>query len=349
MTFDRRAALAALMLAFVAAAGHAQSFPTKPITIVVPFAPGGVADVVARAVAQRLSTQMGKPVVVENKAGAGGAIATDFVARATPDGHTLLIVTDSHTIAPALGAKLNSDPIKDFAPVSLFALGSHVIVAHPSLPASTVKELIEYTKQHPGEPYASTGNGSAQHLGMEQFKSMAGIDLRHVPYKGGGQAITDLLGGQVKVGVIGLGPVLQHVKSGKLKAVAVTGEKRSSVLPNVPTVMESGLPGFSTLQWFGFVAPAGTPAEVIKVLHAELLKASQDATVIERLTAVDDLGTYGDLWREQESKLAAVRNRRRADLMNEIVALSHGEPASPKVPEAPEARRLGLLARIFGH
>ena len=277
---------AALVFAFWSTVTSAQSYPAKPITIVVPYAPGGVTDVLSRIFAQKLSEQMGKQVTVENKPGAGGNIGTDFVARSAPDGYTIVMMIDTNTIAPALYAKLNSDPIKDFAPITLVAIGAHIIVAHPSFPGNTVKDLIDYVKQHPGEPYASSGNGTAQHLGMELFKMMTGVNLQHVPYKGGGQAIIDLVGGQVKVAILGIAPVLAFVKAGKLKAIAVTGEKRSSTLPNVPTVMESGVPGFSTLQWFGALAPAGTPAPIIARLHAEFLKAAQDPGVVEKLAAI---------------------------------------------------------------
>lgn len=283
-----RVAGVAFFLALASPVMRAQpvSFPAKPITIIVPYAPGGVTDSISRIFAQKLSEQFGKPVAVENKAGAGGNIGTDFVARAAADGYTIVMMIDTNTIAPALYAKLNSDPIKDFAPISLLAVGTHIIVAHPSFPPNNVKELIDYLKQNPGEPYASSGNGTAQHLGMELFKMMTGTNLQHVPYKGGGQAINDVVGGQVKVAILGLAPVLQFIKAGKLKAIAVTGEKRTAVLPNVPTVMESGVPGFSTLQWFGALAPAGTPAPVIARLHAEFLAAAQDPVVIEKLAAI---------------------------------------------------------------
>ncbi len=285
MTAIHRIVAAAIVLVLCPLQSQAQPYPARAITIVVPFAPGGVTDVVSRLFAQKLTGQMGQSVVVENKPGAGGTIGTDFVARAAPDGYTIVMMIDSNTIAPALYPKIKSDPIKDFSPITMLAIGAHIIVAHPSFPGNTLKELLDFAKQHPGEPYASSGSGTAQHLGMELIKVTAGVDLRHVPYKGGGQAINDVVGGQVKVGVLGLAPVLPFIRSGGLKAIAVTGEKRSPVLPNVPTVAES-LPGFATLQWFGALAPAGTPAPIIGRLHTEFVKAAQDPAVIEKLTAV---------------------------------------------------------------
>lgn len=287
MRLFRVLAVAACTLLVVNAAPVlAQTYPTKPITIIVGFAPGGVTDVISRLFAQKLSEQLGQTVVVENKPGSGGNIATDFVARAAPDGYTLQMWLDSNTIAPALYKKLNHDPLKDFTHISLLAVGSHVIVAHPSFGPNNMKELIEYVKANPGLPYASSGNGTAQHLGGEQLKMLTGINMTHIPYKGGGQAINDVVGGQVKVAVLGLAPVLPHIKAGKLKALAITGDKRSDALPGVPTVVESGVPGFTTLQWFGVVAPAGTPAPVIARLHSEFAKAAKDPMIIERLNAV---------------------------------------------------------------
>lgn len=281
------ARLFALSLALAAGAGaaSAQPYPSKAVTIVVPYAPGGVTDVVARLFAQKLSVKMGQPFIVENKAGAGGTIGTDYVSRAQPNGYTLVMMIDTNTIAPALYAKVGSDPIKDFAPITMLAIGPHIIVAHPSFAPNTIKELIDFAKQHPGEPYASSGNGTAQNLGMEALKLKAGIDLRHVPYKGGGQAINDVVGGQVKVAILGLAPVLPFLKSGQLKAIAVTGEKRSAILPNVPTVAET-VPGFATLQWFAVLAPAGTPADIVERLHKEFVQVARDPEVEQRLAGV---------------------------------------------------------------
>ena len=262
-----------------------QAYPSRPVTIVVPYQPGGVTDVVARLYAQKLTARLGTQFNVENKAGGSGMIGTDFIGRSAPNGYTLGIFLDSNTIAPALVAKMGTDPIKDFTPVTMLAAGAHIVVAHPSFAPNTVKELIDYAKGKPGEPYASSGQGTAQHLGMEMIKLKAGINLSHVPYKGGGQAITDVVGGQVKVAVLGLAPVLPFLRSGQLKALAVTGEKRTSLLPNVPTVSET-LPGVTTLQWFAVVGPAGLPQDVVQKLFREFIAVSQDPEVEQKLASV---------------------------------------------------------------
>ena len=275
----------ALAAASLLPAAAQQPYPNRPVTIVVTFAPGGVTDVIARLYAQKLSARLGTQFNVENKIGAGGTIGTDYIARSAPDGYTLGVFLDSNTIAPALFPKLNSDPIKDFSPISMLAVGQHIIVAHPSFAPSSMKELIEYAKARPGEPYASPAQGTAQHLGMEMVKLKAGIDLTHIPYKGGGQAISDVVGGQVKLAILGLAPTLPFIKNGQLKALAVTGEKRTPTLPNVPTVSET-IPGVTTLQWFGVVTPAGTPQDIVRKLHRELLAVSQDPEVEQKLAAV---------------------------------------------------------------
>jgi len=262
-----------------------QPYPSRPVAIVVPYQPGGVTDFVARLYSQKLTARLGTPFTVENKPGGAGMIGTDFIGRSAPNGYTLGIFLDSNTIAPALLAKMGTDPIKDFTPVTMLAAGAHIVVAHPSFAPNTIKELIDYAKSKPGEPYASSGLGTAQHLGMEMIKLKAGIDLSHVPYKGGGQAITDVVGGQVKVAVLGLAPVLPFLRSGQLKALAVTGEKRTSLLPSVPTVSET-LPGVATLQWFAVVGPAGLPQDVVQKLYREFVAVSQDPDVEQKLTSV---------------------------------------------------------------
>lgn len=266
-------------------AALAQTYPTKPVTIVVPFAPGGVTDVVARLYARKLAALTGGVFNVDNKAGAGGTIGTDFVARAPKDGHVLGMAIDSHTITPSLMAKLSYDPIKDFTPIGMMAVGQHIIVAHPSFAPNNIKELIDYAKSKPGEPYASSGTGTAQHLGMEMLKLKAGINLTHVPYKGGGQAINDVVSGQVKVAILGIAPVLPFIKSGQLKVLALTGETRSALFPQVGTVQET-VPDFVTLQWFSMVAPAGIPKEVQLRLNELLARVSQDPEIRQRLSAV---------------------------------------------------------------
>ncbi|MCX7160005.1 MAG: tripartite tricarboxylate transporter substrate binding protein [Proteobacteria bacterium] len=268
-------------------AAYAQEYPTKPVRLIVPFAPGGVMDLTARSIASPLGEALGQAVVVENRPGGGGNIGTDVVAQAAPDGYTLLMAGDNNSIAPALYAKLNHDVMRDFAPISNLVTGAHIFVAPLSLPANSIRELVALAKARPGAlSYASPGNGTAQHLGGEMFKLMAGgLQITHIPYKGGGQAIGDVVGGQVSFGVLGLAPVIPHLKGGKLKALGVTGKRRVAILPDVPTLAESGVPNFETLQWYGVVAPAATPAPIIARLHAELLKAARTQAFVDRLTA----------------------------------------------------------------
>ena len=268
-------------------AAYGQGYPTKPVRLIVPFAPGGVMDLTARSIASPLGEALGQAVVVENRPGGGGNIGTDAVAQAAPDGYTLLMAGDNNSIAPALYAKLNHDVMRDFAPISNLVTGAHIFVAPLSLPANSIRELVALAKARPGAlSSASPGNGTAQHLGGEMFKLMAGgLQITHIPYKGGGQAIGDVVGGQVSFGVLGLAPVIPHLKGGKLKALGVTGKRRVAILPDVPTLAESGVPDFETLQWYGVVAPAATPAPIIAKLHAELLKAARTQAFVDRLTA----------------------------------------------------------------
>ncbi|HTO51299.1 MAG TPA: tripartite tricarboxylate transporter substrate binding protein, partial [Burkholderiales bacterium] len=280
--------VAAAIVGAVSPGAQAQDFPNRPIRMIVPFPPGGVMDVTARAVATPLQEGLGQSVIIENRPGGGGNIGTEVVARAAPDGYTLLVIGDHTTIAPAIYSHLSYDFLRDFAPITNLVTGSHVLVAHSSLAINNVQELIAEAKKHPGElSYASPGSGTAQHLGAEMLKAMAGgLQITHIPYKGGGQAITDVVGGQVKLGMLGLAPALPHIRSGKLKALGVTGAKRVAILPDVPTIAESGLPGFVTLQWYGLAAPAATPQAVIQRLYAEAVKAVQHPATVERLAAV---------------------------------------------------------------
>lgn len=276
--FALAAALPALALA--------QAFPSRAIHIVVPYAAGGAMDLTTRSLAAVMTESMGQSVVVENRTGAGGLVGTDYVARAAPDGYTLLMYADANAIAPAIYKKLNHDPVDGFAPITNTILGTHIIVGHPSVPANNLKELIALAKKSGSKlAFGSPGNGTPQHLAGELFKQQAGkLDILHVPYRGGGQLIVDLVSGQVPLGLIGLPPTLPHIKAGKLKVFAVTARKRSSSLPDVPTVEEAGLPGYETIQWFGPVAPAGTPQPVVERLFAEFVKGLKNAAVIERLS-----------------------------------------------------------------
>jgi tripartite-type tricarboxylate transporter receptor subunit TctC len=277
----------ALALVGASAPALAQAWPAKPIRLVVAYPPGGVTDVVARLVAQPLSESLGQTVLVENKPGAAGMIGSETVASAAPDGYTLLMFVDGNTILPSIMKQMPFDSLKAFAPITVLGRGAHVIVVHPSLPVRSLPELIDYAGKRPGElSYASPGLASPQSLSVEAIKSAKRIDLVHVPYKGGGQAIADVVSGTVKIGVLGMAPTLPHLKSGKLIALAVTGAQRSPLLPDVPTVGEVAVPGFETAQWQGMVAPAGTPTAVITRLHDELVRAMALPNVVERLKAI---------------------------------------------------------------
>jgi tripartite-type tricarboxylate transporter receptor subunit TctC len=267
-----------ILVVMMAGAAQAQPYPSRPIRMVVPLSPGGFADVPTRMLLPRLSAALGRPIVVENKPGAGGTIGADSVAKSAPDGHTLLAVATPHVISAHLYRNLPYDSLKDFAPIALFGSGPYALVVNPQqLPVASVRELIAAAKASPGKiDYASSGNGSAQHLVSALFNTMAGIQLNHVPYKGSGPAMQDLLGGQVPVSFAGVPNVISAVKSGKLRALAVTTPRRWSELPDVPTVAEAGVPGYEATLWLGLAAPAGTPADIISRLHAETAKALQD-------------------------------------------------------------------------
>ncbi len=289
--------LLACLLVFATQA-TAQSYPSRPVRMVIPLSPGGFADVPGRILASRLSALLGYNVFVENRAGAGGTIGADFVAKSAPDGYTLLFTGTPHVISAWVYKKLPYDPLKDFEPVALVASGPYVLVVNPQLPVKSVRELIAAAKARPGQiDYASSGNGSAQHLVSALFASMAGIQLNHVPYKGSGPAMQDLLGGQVKVSFAGIPNVLPHVKAGRLRALAVSTPQRSPDLPQVPTVAEAGVPGYQATLWLNLAAPAGTPADIVQRLYAETAKALQDAELQQSFRAA---GVEASLMSPQE-------------------------------------------------
>ena len=271
------AALFALVASCMAGGAAAQAYPSKAILMIVPLQAGTAVDSVARVLAQRMAQSLGQPIVVENVVGASGQIGTERLARAVPDGYTIGFVNDSIlTMLPSLNPRLPYDPLKDLAPVSRVAGNSFVVAVNPAFPARTLDELIAQAKARPGEiHFATGGNGSPQHMVMEMLKSAAGVNMTHVPYKGAAQAMTDVLGGQVPVLAQGLGVVSTQAKAGKLRALAVTGAARSALLPDVPTVRESGFADFEFATWFAVVAPAGTPRAIIDRLNAEIVKAAR--------------------------------------------------------------------------
>ncbi len=273
-------------IAGVAFAAHAQ-YPNKPIKMVVPFPAGGTTDIMARAMANELQKSFGQAVIVENKAGAGGNIGSDYVAKAVPDGYTLLMGTvGTHAINVTLYPKMPYDAVKDFAPVSLVAAVPNVLVAAPSFPVNSVKDLIDAAKKDPNAvTFASSGSGTSIHLSGELFKQLAGVQMTHVPYKGSSAALPDLMSGQVNVMFDNAPSVMPHIRGGKLKAIAVTSSKRSPALPNVPTIAESGLPAFEASSWFGVLAPAGTPKDIVDKLSQAIVKSLQTAEIKDRLAS----------------------------------------------------------------
>ena len=266
--------VASLCVALAAAPSGAQDFPNRPVRIIVPFSPGGAVDGPTRVLAHELTKRLGQQVVIDNRPGAGATIGAEAVAKSAPDGYTLLLASQTNAISATLYTKLSFNPIDDFAPISLIGREPGVVVVHPSLPVKTVQELIELARSKPGQiDYASSGNGSGQHLFAAQLFSLAGVTLNHVPYRGSGQATTDLIGGVVKVAVPGLAGMLPHIRSGKLRALAITGSQRSPQLPDVPTLAESGYPGYSAYVWLGLLAPKDTPSAIIDLLNREVLAA----------------------------------------------------------------------------
>jgi tripartite-type tricarboxylate transporter receptor subunit TctC len=271
-------------LCLLCAQALAQEFPSRAIRVVVPFPPGGGTDVVARTVAPKMSELLGQPIVVENRAGAGGNIGTEVVAKSPADGHTLLVASAATAINTTLAKNLTWDLLKDFAPVVLLVQNQSLLVAHPAFPAASVKDLIAMAKAKPGQiTYASYGSGSSSHLIAELFKMMAGVDLLHVPYKGAAPAVNDLLGGQVNVMFADVAAILPHVKAGKVKALGIGSAKRFEGLPEVPTVAEAGVPGFEGGGFLGLVAPAGTPRAAIEALNGAAVKTLAMPEIRERL------------------------------------------------------------------
>ena len=276
--------VAGVLLA-LAAPASAQDYPTKPVKLIVPFPPGGSNDVVGRMIALQLSDRLGQQVVVDNRGGAGGIIGTEAASKAAPDGYTLLIISIAHAVSPWL-YKLQYDPIKSFVPVSILASGPNVLVVHPSLGVHSVTELIALAKEKPGQlNYASAGIGSFQHLGGELFKLTAGIDMVHVPYKGGGPAMTDVLGGYTKIMFSSMVQTTPFVLNGQLRALGTSGAKRNPALPDVPTIAEAGLPGYEATNWWGVVAPAGTPPEIVEKLHTEIAAVQESPKTKEQFAA----------------------------------------------------------------
>ena len=281
------AGIAALLCAAVPAVQGADAYPAKPARIVVPTAPGGGLDMLARLVAQNLSTSLGQQFVIDNRPGAGATIGTALVAKSAPDGYTLLMVPSSISISASLYKQLPYDSMTDLAALTLVASTPSVLVLHPSVPVGSVRDLLKLAKSRPGAiAYASAGSGTHSHLGMELLKQLAGVDLVHVPYKGIGPALTDVLGGQVSLMIAGLPPALTQIRAGKLKLIAVADSKRSSLLPAVPTIAESGFPGFAVENWFALFGPTGIPSAIILRLNIEVVRALRNVQIRENLVTL---------------------------------------------------------------
>ena len=276
------------VLVFAATAAIAQPYPSKPTRMIVPYPPGGSADILARAIGAKVGEGLGQPVVIDNRPGAGTIIGTEATAKSAPDGYTFMLGTvSSHAINPALNPKLPFDPVKDFTPLALVASIPFAMIVHPSVPAKSVQEFVALAKARPGQiNYSSAGNGTSNHLAGELLKSMAGIDLVHVPYKGSAPALNDLIAGQVSLMFDLVLTAAPHIKSGAARGLAVTGAKRSAVLPELPTVAETGLPGYEVSAWFGIFAPAGLPQPVARRLNAELVKVMREPDLKQRLASL---------------------------------------------------------------
>ena len=279
-------ALGACALVASQHAAFAQEYPAKPIRFIVPQPPGGTSDILARAFAQKLAESTHQQVVVDNRAGASGTIGTDLAAKSTPDGYSIMLAYTTHTTTPGIYGKLPYDPVADFAPVTILTAAPLLLVVHPKIPVTSVKELIAYVKTRPRElNFCSAGNGSGSHLAGELFNMMTGVQLTHIPYKGSGLAITELIGGQVQLMFAGIVPIDPHVKAGRVRGIAVSSSKRSAAIPQVPTIAESGLPGFEVVGWYGVLAPARTPPAIVERLHREFVKILQTPEIRDRLTS----------------------------------------------------------------
>jgi len=292
---------------------HAQDYPSRPIRIIVPFSPGGAVDGPTRLIAQELSKRLGQQVVVENKPGAGATIGSEFAAKSAPDGYTLLLASQTNAISASLYSQLKFHPLDDFVPIALIGREPGVLAVHPSLPVQSVQELISYARERPGKlDYASSGNGSGQHLFAALFLSQTGLKMNHIPYRGSGQATTDLLGGQVLVSFPGLAGMLGHIKAGKLRALAVTSADRSPQLPDVPTIAEMAVPGYAAYVWLGLMAPKGTPAAIIAKLHRELLiaMATPEVKTYMANASIEIVGStpaeFGTFFREEIDRWAKI-------------------------------------------
>ena len=278
--------LPAVLLALTGLVQAQDSYPTKPVRIIVAYPAGGANDIVARAIGQELAQELGQPMVIENKSGAAGIIGADAAAKSPPDGYTLFMAAGAHTLAPSLHKSLPYDIVRDFQPVSLAALGTYLLVVHPSVPANSVKELIELAKSKPGSlSFASSGVGAPPHLAGVMFQKLAGVTLNHVPYRGDTPAIADMMAGHVQLGFMSIQPLIPQVKAGTLRALAITSGKRSAAMPELPTIAESGLPGYDIGTWWGLLAPAKTPRPIVERIAAAMRKVTAIPSVKERFAA----------------------------------------------------------------
>jgi tripartite-type tricarboxylate transporter receptor subunit TctC len=316
---DRRGSWLLLLLALATAgmagapAAYAQSYPNRPIRVIVPFSPGGAVDGPMRVVAEGLSKRLGQGVIVENRPGAGATIGAEIVAKSAPDGYTLLLASQTNAISASLYPQLAFDPVEDFAPVSLIGREPGVVVVNPTLPVSTLKEFIDYVKARPGQvDYASSGNGSGQHLFAALLASMTGMKMNHIPYRGSGQATTDVIGGRVQMSMPGMAGMLGHIRSGKLRALAITGARRAPQLPDVPTVAEAGVAGYEAYVWMGLLAPKATPPAIIDRIYRELVVvlASDEAKRYMANASIEVVGSspaeFGAFFRSEKDRWAKI-------------------------------------------